>query len=192
MENKTTMTPQSANAPEEDPSKRKDGFVCDKDAVEEIYPVIRAFVISRLGWQLGEDVTHETLEAILDGLQKIRGNKKRKFWAYCYRVARNKVNDALRTKYGNKAIPLDPLEIAQIIEAGIDHDDATGNTKADLEVLISVLAASKSTCREVLMNHFIADLDYEVMATFYDCSKDAVRMKIKRCLDDARGIAKKL
>lgn len=191
MESKTTMTPQSANAPEDDPSKRKARFVCNKKAVLEIYPVIQAFIICRLGWQIGEDVTHEAVGAILAGLPKIKAKTKRKFRAFCFRVARNKISDALRSKYGNRAEALDPLEIAKAFEAGRDDDEAS-TVYSDLALLNAVLAASKSTCRELLVEHFIADLEYEVIASFYGTSKDAIRMKIKRCLKEAKRIAKKL
>jgi predicted DNA-binding protein YlxM (UPF0122 family) len=42
------------------------------------------------------------------------------------------------------------------------------------------------------VEYFIADLEYEVIASFYGTSKDAIRMKIKRCLKEAKRIAKKL
>jgi RNA polymerase sigma factor (sigma-70 family) len=191
MESKTTMTPQSANAPEEDPSKRKARFVCNKKAVLEIYPVIQAFIICRLGWQIGEDVTHEAVGAILAGLPKITATTNRKFRAFCFRVARNKISDALRSKYGNRAEALDPLEIAKAFAAGRD-DDETSTVYSDLALLDAILAASKSTCRDVLVDHFIADLEYEVIASLYGTSKDAIRMKINRCLKEAKRIAKKL
>ena len=186
------MTPQSANAPEDDPSKRKAGFVCDKDAVLEIYPFIQAFIMCRLGWQLGEEVTHEAIGAILAGLPKIRAKTKRKFRAFCFRVARNKISDALRSKYGNRAIALDPLEIAKALEAGVDDGDEGSTVYSDVALLNAILAASKSTCREVLVDHFIADLEYEEIASLYGTSKDAIRMKISRCLIEAKRIAKKL
>jgi RNA polymerase sigma factor (sigma-70 family) len=190
MESKTTMTPQSANAPEEDPSKRKARFVCNKKAVLEIYPVIQAFIICRLGWQIGEDVTHEAVGAILAGLPKITATTKRKFRAFCFRVARNKISDALRSKYGNRAEAVDPLEIAKAVEAGMDDVDEASPVYSDMALLDAVLAASKSTCREVLVEFFIADLEYEQIAFLHDTSKDAVRMKINRCLEEAKRIAK--
>lgn len=186
------MTPQSANAPEEDPSKRKAGFVCDKDAVLEIYPVIQAFIMCRLGWQLGEEVTHEAVGGILAGLPKIKAKTKRKFRAFCFQVARNKIHDALRSKYGSRAEPLDPLEIAKAVEAGMDLADHPSDAYANLEVVTAVLTALKSTCREVLVEFFIADLEHEQIALLHDTSKDAVRMKIDRCLKEARRIAMKL
>jgi len=192
MESKTTMTPQSANAPEEDPSKRKAGFVCDKQAMLEIYPVIQAFIICRLGWQIGEDVTHEAVGAILAGLPKIKAKTKRNFRAFCFRVARNKIFDALRSKYGSRAEALDPLELAKAVEAGMADADEASSLYSDLALLNAVLLASKSTCREVLVAHFIEDLEHEVIASFYGTSKDAIRMKINRCLKEAKRIAKKL
>lgn len=186
------MTSQTANAPQETSFTGTPEFVCDKKAVLEIYPVIAAFIIYRLGWQIGEDVTHEAITAILAKLPRIRANSIRKFRAFCFRVARNKINDALRSKYGNRAEALDPLEIVRAIEAGMDPADKLSNAYAKNELLSAILTASKSTCRQVLVEHFIADLEPEVLASFYGTSRDAIRMKIKRCLEDARRIAKKL
>lgn len=186
------MTPQSANAPEEDPSKTKVRFVCDKEAVLEVYPEIQAFIILRLGWQLGEDVTHEAVGAILRGLSKVTATTKRKFRAFCFRVARNKIADALRSKYGNRAEAVDPLELAKAIEAGMGDVDNGSTLYSDLGLLNAVLAASKSTCREVLVDYFIADLEYEEIASCYGTSNAAIRMKINRCLKEAKRIAIKL
>ena len=192
MESKSTMTPQSANAPDEGPPEGRLSPVFGKEAVEEIYPIIRAFIIGQLGWQIGEDVAHDAVGAILAGLPKVRAKTKRKFRAFCFRVARNKIFDALRSKYGNKAEPLDPIQLAKIIEAGMDASHMTPSALADLEDLQRLLKVLKFACGRLLVEFFLLDLEPDEIALVYDISKDAVRMKIHRCLKEAKRIAKKL
>ncbi|MCX6882226.1 MAG: hypothetical protein NTV12_06950, partial [Verrucomicrobia bacterium] len=85
---KTTMTPQDPKMPQQEPPAQEDQFICDKAAVVEIYPQIQAFIISRLGWQIGEDVAHEAIGAILNALPKIKANTLSGFRGFCFRVAR--------------------------------------------------------------------------------------------------------
>lgn len=186
------MMPESANAPDEGPPEGRVSSLFGKEAVEEIYPIIRAFIIGQLGWQIGEDVSHDAVRAILAGLPNVRAKTKRKFRAFCFRVARNKIYDALRSKYGNKAEPLDPIQLAKFIEAGMDASHLTSSAVADLEDLQRLLKSLKFACGRLLVEFFLMDLEQDEIAVMYDVSKDAVRMKIHRCLQEAKRIAKKL
>ncbi len=187
-----TMTSQPANEFEETPSRREGEFVCDKASVVEIYPAIQAFIIGRLGWQLGEDATSETLRGILKRLPSIRAGTKKDFRSFCFGVAHHKINDVLRSKYGNKAKPLETAELAGFIEVGGNSPSLSPGTKDDLQLILGLLNASKFPCDQILSDHFLIGWEVEVLASGLGVSKDAMRMKIQRCLDEARRIAKKL
>ncbi len=161
------------------------------DAVLDIYPQIQAFVIGRLGWQIGPDVVHDAIEAILRKLSAVRATRQLEFRAWCFRIARNKIADVLRSKYANRVQPLDPAELVNIVEAGAEGGELSLGIRSDLDYLLALLRASKFPCDEVLWQHFIFGLGDEELAVNYEISKNAARMKIERCWDAARKIAKR-
>lgn len=161
-----------------------------QDAVLDVYSRIQAFVISRLGWQMGPDVVHKTMEGILQKLQSIRAVTESQFLAFCYQTARYKIADALRSKCGNRIEPLDAAEIVDIVWAGAGADPSSG-VRSDLEYILALLRASKFGCAQILEEHFLLGIEPKELAVIYGISVDAVRMKLRRCFDEAKRLAKK-
>ena len=58
----------------------------------------------------------------------------------------------------------------------------------DLEYAMKLLTSSKPECYEFLWRHFIIGLDYGDIAEERKMSYDSVRMKIGRCLDEAKSL----
>lgn len=156
--------------------------------IDGVYPRIHAFVVSRLGWQVGEDVVQEAMLGIFKGLGKIRGSSEGEFRAYCYRVEANKVNDALRSKYVGRVQPLDPEVLAETIAAG-SEGGLSASDRRDLEDLLILLRQAKFPCDEVLRYVLLPGLEIADVAAVYDVSYDAARMKISRCLRAAEALA---
>ena len=192
MGSKTTMTPQSANAPDERPPEGRTEFVCDKAAVVEIYPAIQSYVFSRLGWQLGEDATSETLRGILKGLAGVRAKTKADFRKYCFRVAYNQINNVLRSKCGGQAAPLDPSHLEDSVGAGSNAYPLPPGICGDLMLVLALLDASKVPCGQFLYEYYITGLEFKEIAAMIGVSVGAMRMKIARCLAAAERIAKTL
>ena len=187
------MIPQPARAPEETSPEGGVPFACDQAAVMAVYPAIQAFVCNRLGWQLGEDVTSETVRGILNGLATVRAKTAREFKSYCFGIAFRKVQDALRSKYGQRAEPMDPTELAECIGAGMDSPSQFPGTHADLELVLNRLNASKFPCGMLLFERYLLGLEVEEIGALLGIpSKATVRMKLHRCLQEARLIARKL
>ena len=160
-------------------------------AVLDVYPQIQAFVIGRLGWQIGPDVVSEAIEVILKKLPEVKATSKLQFRAWCFQIARHKIADVLRSKYANRVQPLDPAELVNVIEAGAEGSEMSLGIRSDLDYLLAILRASKPPCDEILWKHFISGLGAEELGMELEISKDAARMKIQRCWKAARLIAKK-
>ncbi|MFO1458720.1 MAG: sigma-70 family RNA polymerase sigma factor [Verrucomicrobiota bacterium] len=163
-----------------------------KTDVLEVYPQIQAFVIGQVGWEVGQDLAHQAIEGIIEGLDRVTARTPSQFRAWCYRIARNKVYDAFRSKYGDRIVPLDPEELVKIIEAGADSTKAHSELDSDLQLLLELLRKSKFPCDEILKIHYLLGLSDTEIGRLYGISKDAARMKINRCLNAARVIARKL
>lgn len=163
-----------------------------EDSVRKVYPLIQATIYSRLGVQIGEEVLGNAIVAIMYGIDGVRGTTWEQFRRWCYRIAFNKINDALRSKYADRITPMEPEELAQFAVDELTEDPARMDRLADLNHLLGVLAESRFPCNRILVDRFILGLDPEEIAMAYNVSKDAARMKVLRCLEAARKIAKKL
>jgi len=73
---------------------------------EEIFrliePDLRLFVFASVSQQTAEDVFQEVLKAVATSLKKFHGDTPKEFWAWCYRIARNKLNDHFRSKAADR------------------------------------------------------------------------------------------
>lgn len=189
--NEMTMTPKRPRVPRKRPAAEAGGPVWGKEDVLEAYPVIQMIIFGRLGWQRGEDVVQEALEAILEGIGGVTARTKSQFYSWCYTIARNKVYNAMRSKSRNRIDPYDQAEFLKILEAEAGVAAGSMGVKSDLAYLLALLRASKFPCDEILLLQFVFDLEDEEIGAVYGISKDAARMKARRCLDDAKLLAKK-
>ena len=155
----------------------------------ELYPFIFPFILKRLGWRLADDVVQETMMDIFRGLPNCRATTLPAFRGWFYRIASNKINDALRSKYAADAEPLN-LENVIKMQLAAALETISPGTKADLEYLLQWLRASKFPCDEILWNYIYLDKDIREIGEMYGLDYDAARMKITRCLKTAQELAK--
>jgi RNA polymerase sigma factor (sigma-70 family) len=149
---------------------------------------LRLFIFGRVERSFGDDVLHITLNAIFTSLQKFQGHANEQFWAWAYKIARNKINDHHRGQFRDRLDPLPIEEIWELLESAHSPvNELTLEDRDDLEFALNLLSKSKPECRELLWKRFVLDLDYEVLGEEIDLNYDAVRARIKRCLDSARG-----
>ncbi len=66
-----------------------------EEIFREVEPQLRFFVFKTIAPPAAADVLQETLKAVTVSLSKFAGNSDGEWWAWCYRIARNKVNDHL-------------------------------------------------------------------------------------------------
>lgn len=158
---------------------------------EEIFrliePDLRLFVFSSVSHDVAEDALQETLAAVAKSLKKFEGNTPKEFWAWCYRIARNKLSDHYRQKAAERTLPMPPEEMLRLIEASQDSP-LSPQTRLDLEYAMKLLTASKPECCDLLWRHFVIGLDYTEIAEENDLKYDNVRMKIGRCLEEAKSL----
>lgn len=151
-------------------------------------PRMRGFIFGRLDRADAEDVLQETMKGIFKGLFQIKGLSDESLFAWCYAIARNKINDHLRKHISRRIEPLPPEEIAKYVEESQQSQPLSPRDKLDCEYAMDLLAKSKPECREYLWNRFMADMDYFSMAKMYEVNADTMRMRINRCLETAREL----
>ena len=152
-----------------------------------IEPDLRVFVFSSVSNDAAQDALQEVLKAIAIGLKQFKGDTVKEFWAWCYRIARNKLSDHYRQKAAERTLPMPPEEMLRLIEAS-QETPLSPQTRLDLEYAMKLLTASKPECSDLLWRHFVIGLDYTELAEENNQKYDNVRMKIGRCLEEAKSL----
>ena len=153
-----------------------------------IVPDLRVFVFSALRPPAAEDALQEVLKAIAVSLKKFQGDTIKEFWAWSYRIARNKLSDHHRREYAERMLPTPPEELWRLMDVSAQDAPITAQTKHDLDYVIQLLTATKPECSELLWRHYVIGLDYGEIAEERNLNYDNVRMKIGRCLAEAKSL----
>jgi RNA polymerase sigma factor (sigma-70 family) len=153
-----------------------------------IVPDLRFFVFSAVPHHAADDVLQETLKGIAASLKKFEGDTKNAFWAWCYRIARNKTSDYFRKEEGNRLEIMPPDDLLQMIESAQPSSGIPAQERHDLEYAVGLLRKAKPDCFEFLWKHYVIGLAYAEIATEHNLQYDNVRMKITRCLSEAQSL----
>lgn len=137
--------------------------------------------------QKAEDLFQETLLAIFKNLGQFRGKTNKEFWGWCYRIAFNKVVKPPTRKNSMELIGFDPAELNELADARIEPANTGANV--DHEYARELLNQTKEPCRQFLHAYYILEMDYESIAATVSMEIDAVRMRIRRCLEAVRKLA---
>jgi RNA polymerase sigma factor (sigma-70 family) len=149
---------------------------------------LRAFVFSAIKPHAADDVSQEVLISITGSLKKFEGSSNEEFWAWCYKIARRRIYDHIRKKTSDRLQPLPHEELLDLVDASAQAAPLTAGVKDDLEYALKLLDKSKPECRDYLWNHYVTGFDYGEIAEERDMSYANVRMKIVRCLDEAKSL----
>lgn len=159
---------------------------------EEIFrliePDLRLFVFGSVSHEAAKDALQEILKAVATSLKQFKGDTVKEFWAWCYRIARNKLNDHYRSKAADRMQPTPPEDLWRMMELSAQDAPMTPATRHDLEYAMKLLTAAKPECNELLWRHYVIGLDYAEIAEERDLNYDNVRMKIGRCLEEAKSL----
>ena len=153
---------------------------------ERIEPDLRLFVFASIARPAAEDALQEVLKAIAVSLGKFQGSSAKEFWGWCYRIARNKLNDQFRKEYSDRMQPVSPEELWQMVELSGHNAPISPADRHDLEYAMKLLTSSKPECYDFLWKHYVFGLDYADIAEEKQMNYDNVRMKIGRCLEEAK------
>lgn len=159
---------------------------------EEIFriiePDLRFFVFNRIRPSLADDVLQEVLKAVAIGLNKFAGNSTEEFRAWSYCIARNKLNDQFRKQASDRLQSMPQEELLDLIESSAQASPLSPADKHDLEYAMKLLTNSKPECYDYLWKHYVFGLAYGEIAEEQNLNYDNVRMKIGRCLDEAKSL----
>ena len=79
-------------------------------------------------------------------------------------------------------------ELLDLVDESEQAEPMSAADRHDLEYALNLLDRSKPECREYLWNHYVIGFDYSEIAEEQNLNYDNVRMKIGRCLDEAKSL----
>ncbi|MGB7768450.1 MAG: sigma-70 family RNA polymerase sigma factor [Verrucomicrobiia bacterium] len=159
-----------------------------EDIFRRIEPDLRAFVFSSVSNEAAKDALQEVLKAIAVSLKQFKGDTHKEFWGWCYRIARNKLSDHFRQQYTERMQPVSPEELWRMMDLTAQTSPISPAVRHDLDHIIKLLTATKPDCSDLLWKHYVIGLDYAEIAEERNVSYDNARMKIGRCLDEAKSL----
>lgn len=154
--------------------------------LRQIAPDLQLFLLSSSPRD-SADLLQEILVLIVRGLLRFEGTTEQAFWAWGYRIARNKLADHFRGK-AMKLEPIAPEDIGRLVDASQAVETLSAEDRDDLAFAMRLLAQAKPDCLEFLWSHFVAGFDYGEIAEERGLSYDNTRMKIGRCLETAQAL----
>lgn len=157
-----------------------------EEVIHTVGPPLRAYVEQRIRPEWVADASQEILIAIAQHLHRFRGTTEREFWAWCYRIARNKCADAQRQRPQEE--PWDTHALQRLVESTAQLEPYAAEERLDLEYAFKLLDESKPRCRWLLWLRYIQDWDYDAVAEATGLAYDTVRMQIGRCLELLRNL----
>lgn len=156
--------------------------------ITAVGPQLGLFTMRHAGTNVAEDILQETLRAIIAALDGFSGTSDAELWGWSYGIARRKIADHFRGAQHNRMTVLPSSEITELIEASEDVMPLATGELADLEYALGLLDAAKPECRDLLWSHYVLDMDYADIAEAKELKYDAVRMRVGRCLEEARAL----
>ena len=149
---------------------------------------MRFYVFKAIAQPVADDVLQEILKAIAVGLRGFAGNSHAEFWAWCYGIARHKLNDQFRRQATERLQPMPEEELWELVEAAAPSSTLSPGDRLDLEHAMQLLIRSKPECYDYLWNHFVFGHTYGEIATEQQLEYDSVRMRVGRCLAEVQAL----
>lgn len=159
-----------------------------QELFSSLEPQLYLFLVNHAGREPADDLLQETLRALVVGLDGFGGDSEAALWGWSYGIARRKIADHFRNPQRNRTAVWPPQEVSDLIDASEAVLPFAAGERADLDYALDLLDASKPECRELLWSHFVLDMDYGDIAETKALKYDAVRMRVGRCLEEARSL----
>jgi RNA polymerase sigma factor (sigma-70 family) len=129
-----------------------------------------------------DDVVQNTLIGVAKGLLTFKGKTDKQVWAWCYRIADNKIADELRLRQRAQAEELDESILWKVLANSFETAPVPPGVRADLEYALKLLVEVRPPCRNHLWDFYVFEYTYREIAKARGMSTEAVRKAVNRCL----------
>lgn len=154
----------------------------------ELYPRLVAFIRRRCEAHLFEDIWDRTRDRLAAGLPKCRATSDEELWSWCVTIARRSIAQVFRTQQKQLKRLCAEEVLEEVAATTAKQPDAIAAERLDTELVLRVLAAASPECRDLLIERYIEELPYRESRRNASEGDDAVRKRVARCLELARGL----
>ena len=149
------------------------------------------FIRSRVKQASTDDVLQEIFKAIFKRMSFVQAQTSESFLSWVYTIARGQVAESFRGRKTTQSTIADPKVLEEAlahlrVEGGISESDLS-----DLHVALDLLKAADYPCLGWLWDSYVNELSFVIMAEEAGIKEDAMRKRVKRCLELAEKLANK-
>lgn len=159
--------------------------------VDQITPDLRMFIVGRCPPAMMEDVLQETLLSIFRELPECRAGSVGEMWSLWYQIARRRIADAFRDQNRNPEQSLDFEQLREVVDSGADEQPLSDTDREEVKEALHILSSIDPEACDFLWEHAVVGRTYEEIGDMWGMTADAVRMRIKRSLEEFRELTAK-
>jgi RNA polymerase sigma factor (sigma-70 family) len=155
-----------------------------------VQPMLRLFLARKIPLEHLDDVLQKACIGAVQGLQTFKGETDNQVWSWMYQIARNRICDYFRDDKRERLSFLAPEDLSRIADASARDGPVPSEEIAGLSRAIRILEKAGAECLDLLWTRFVLGVDYATMGEPLNLNYDAVRARVRRCLERARSLAK--
>lgn len=154
-----------------------------KKLIKEVFPVVRSFVLQNSGnAEDAKDLTQESLYILIDKLRNGNYKADTNLSGYCVTIAKNEWMNQIR-KAGTRKKYRDSMKHELDIQMPSDNEPYL-EWRNELKAHISKLS---EPCKNLIQLHYFMKVKLIDVAPLLGYTKNFVKIKHKRCLDQFRA-----
>jgi len=162
-----------------------------KKIIKEVFPVVRSFVLQNSGnIEDAKDLTQEALYILIDKLRNGFYEADTNLSGYCVSIAKNEWMNQIR-KAGTRKRYRDTMkhELDVLSQQLPNDNEALLDWQKELEVHMSKLT---EPCKNLIQLHYFMKVKLIDIAPMLGYTKNFVKIKHKRCLEQFRASLMKI
>lgn len=160
-----------------------------EELIEPHYNRLYFYILAEVrNKELAEDLVQSTMEAAWKHLSQLR--KRESAYAWCIRIAKNKINRVRQSQNALKHPPEELLDIDTISNIEAMQNDILSEIiqKESWETVSAALSKVKATNQSVLRMRLIADMSYKDIAECLQINESTARSRYARGLIQLRDL----
>jgi RNA polymerase sigma factor (sigma-70 family) len=149
-----------------------------------LWPKLHRFLSARCPRADVDDLTQDTVLAVIEGLPRFEGGAEFEHW--CYRIAGNKLATFLERR--KRVQPVDNETLWALIEASSRTSTMSAADRLALKEAMELVGRAKPPCQDHLQDIYFFGWTFVELGRSLGTTEDSARMKVNRCLDLAQSL----
>jgi RNA polymerase sigma factor (sigma-70 family) len=152
--------------------------------IEPIIGDVHLFVAQKVKIDDAPDLSQDILLEIVKSLHLCKAESRAQYLAWCYGIARHLIAKHYRRSGKEPKAHPDFDEFYRLVDQYALHSRMTEAEQREMHEAIEMLKEVSPEGYDLLFRRHVLDMDLKEIGDDYGISADAVRMRIKRCLEN--------